>query len=73
MKTRHTDIRKVLINHRVNRIILAIAGIAIAMLCSIALLRDMHSAEALNANVPSFWETSRLLVLDFVGIAMAWQ
>jgi len=53
--------------------VLAIAGIVIAILCSIALLQDVRTAEAFNANVPSLLEASRVVVSNFVGIAMAWQ
>jgi hypothetical protein len=70
MKTLHTNTRKVISNHGGNRMALAIAGIVIAILCSIALLQDVRSAEAFNANVPSLLETSRIVVSDFVGIEM---
>ena len=72
MKMLHTDTRKVISNNGGNRMVLAIAGIVIAILCSIALLQDVRTAEAFNANIPSLLETSRVVVSNFVGIAMAW-
>lgn len=70
MKTLHTTTRNVANTHGRIRAILAIVGILIAVLCSIALLQDMHATEALNANVPRLRKTSGIVVSDFVGKVM---
>jgi hypothetical protein len=68
----HADTRKLISNHGGIRLILAIAGILIAILCCFALLQDVRSAEELNASAPRLTETSRIAVSDFVGKTMAW-
>lgn len=63
---------KAIVNHGETRIALVIVGIVIAFLCALALIGDAHSMELFNADVPHQLRTSRLLVLDFVGKAIAW-
>jgi hypothetical protein len=72
MKTLHTTIRNVANNHGRIRAILAILGIVIAVLCSIAMLKDMHTMEALNANVAHLMEIPKIVVSEFVGQTKAW-
>jgi hypothetical protein len=72
MKMLHSTLSKPVINHRCVRFILAIVGIVIAVLCTIAFLEDIQTAKTFNANSSLLKGILKFGDVDFVSKAMTW-
>lgn len=73
MKTLETTTtRNIKTNHGRIRLVLALAGIVIAILSSLALLQDMRTAEQFNLKVSTPFETSKIVTPDLLGKVTAW-
>jgi hypothetical protein len=73
MKTIHTTDRNIISNHARVRFVLTLAGIVIAVLCSLALWQEARSAERIDTRVPHLLEFSRLVATDLVGEVKTWM
>lgn len=51
---------------------MTLAGIVIAILCSMDFLLEVHSTERLDASIPQLLETSRIVVADLLIEVKAW-
>lgn len=54
------------------RLVLAVVGIVIAVLCAMALLQDVHATTPLDANAPRLLEISKIMASDLVGAVKIW-
>lgn len=71
MKTTQTS-APIINKHGRIRIALVIAGIVIAFLCMLTLMRDTRSGELSGDHVRHRMKSQRLVVPDFIGKAIAW-
>lgn len=73
MKTLHTtNTQNANHSHGHVRLMMTLAGIVIAILCSMDFLLEVHSTERLDASIPQLLETSRIVVADLLIEVKAW-
>ena len=70
MKTLDTNARNHTTSHGRIRLVLALAGILIAILSSLALVQDIRTAERFNVKVSSPFETAKIVTPDLLGKAV---
>jgi hypothetical protein len=54
------------------RLLLTLAGIVIAVLCWIALIRDVRSEEHMDVQVLRFQKSAKIFPVDLFGHAKTW-
>lgn len=74
MKTHHTIANRTIINNRARvRSILSVAGIVVAVLCSLVLWKEARSAERMETKAPRLVELTRVTATGLIGEVAAWM